>query len=322
MSTRINAPALIVHGGAGGRSSAEDRPLRRRAMIAAAEAGAKILRDRGAALDAVSAAVALLEDDPLFNAGFGSVLTTEGKVEMDAAVATARRTTAHPAGSEVRTGGVVLVSRVRNPIRLARAVMDLTPHVLLAGAGAEHLARHARIPLCRPETLVSQRARARWMALKQSRGAEQLRPRDQHGTVGAAALDVHGGLAAATSTGGVAGKLPGRIGDSAIFGAGLCVDAEGAASATGMGEAIMRVALCRDALQRLSRKSPAEAAPLAIAHLHRITTGEAGIILVDRRGRLGYAHNALAMEIATFSQTDGIHHHFAPSIDLAKGAAL
>lgn len=314
MPDRSHAPALIVHGGAGGRASVEDRPLRRRGMLAAVEAGAKILRDHGSALDAVIAAVAVLEDDPLFNAGFGSVLTTEGKVEMDAAVATARRTASNGAALEVRAGGVVLISRVRNPIKLARAVMDLTPHLLLAGAGAERLARQARIPLCRPDALVSQRARARWMTLKQSREAAELKRGNQHGTVGAAALDLHGSLAAATSTGGVAGKLPGRIGDSAIFGAGLHVDSEGAASSTGMGEAIMRVALCRDVLEHLRRQSPAAAAPLAITHLRRATTGEAGVILVDRRGRFGFAHNAHAMEIATFDPIDGVHHHLVPPL--------
>ncbi len=288
--------------------------MRRRAILAAIEAGANLLRERGLALDAVVAAVTLLENDPLFNAGFGSVLTTEGKVEMDAAVATAALSDENRAARqlEIRFGGVVLISRVRNPIQLACAVMKLTPHMLMAGAGAEHLARKARIPLCRPEALVSQRARARWMTQRQE--IAHLQSTHQHGTVGAAALDIHGNLAAATSTGGVAGKLPGRIGDSALFGAGLYVDKEGAASATGMGESIIRIALCRDVIERLMRKSPAEAASLAIEQLHTLTMGEAGVILVDRRGRFGYAHNAVAMEIATFDQVDGVRHRLAPTL--------
>jgi beta-aspartyl-peptidase (threonine type) len=283
-------------------------------MLAAVEAGAALLGERGLALDAVVAAVTLLENDPLFNASFGSVLTSEGKVEMDAAVATTALSGENREARQLRiySGGVVLISRVRNPIRLARAVMELTPHMLMAGAGAEHLARQARIPLCRPEALVSQRARARWMTQRQQIAHPQST--HQHGTVGAAALDVRGNLAAATSTGGIAGKLPGRIGDSALFGAGLYVDREGAASATGMGEPIMRIALCRDVIERLRRKSPTEAAQLSIEHLHQLTTGEAGVIMVDRRGRFGYAHNALAMEIATFDQVDGVRHLLAPAL--------
>ncbi|HVB82952.1 MAG TPA: isoaspartyl peptidase/L-asparaginase, partial [Candidatus Binataceae bacterium] len=182
-------PALIAHGGAGGRGPASERPERRRGMLAAVAAGAEVLRSGGSALDAVVAAVRVLEDHPLFNAGVGSLLTIEGTVEMDASVMVAlppvtpprRGAAASPAharagavGPRPRTelcaGAVAGITRVRNPILLARAVMDHTPHVLMAGAGAERLARRAGIALCRPEELVTERARARWRGALERRG--------------------------------------------------------------------------------------------------------------------------------------------------------
>ncbi len=311
----MDLPALIVHGGAGGRAPANERANRRRGLLKAIAAGAQILRDGGSALDAVVAAVVALEDDPLFNAGFGSFLTTEGKIEMDAAVTTAHRNAERDraAAPVICAGGVVLVCRVRNPILLARAVMERTPHMLMGGAGAERLARRAGIPLCRPETLITPRSRERWLADASSARANMIM--DQHGTVGAAAVDPHGNLAAATSTGGVARKLPGRIGDSAILGAGIYADRRGAASATGEGEAIMKAALCRATIDDLRRRAPAEAAAIAIRRLHAQTGGEAGIVTVDALGRFGFAHNAAAMEIATFHPADGIHHRLAPTLD-------
>jgi beta-aspartyl-peptidase (threonine type) len=313
---RAYAPALIVHGGAGGRALEHERADRRRGLLAAIAAGARILRDGGGALDAVVAAVVALEDHPLFNAGLGSFLTTEGKIEMDAAVTTAHQImkSSHRNGAvAIAAGGVVLVRRVCNPILLARAVMERTPHMLMGGAGAERLARRAGIPLCRPETLITPRSRDRWLA--NSSAGKATRIADQHGTVGAAAVDGYGSVAAATSTGGVARKLPGRIGDSAILGAGLYAAQRGAASATGEGEAIMKAALCRTAFDDLRRNPPGEAAAMAIGRLHALTGGEAGIIMVDVRGRFGSAHNAAAMEIATFHPADGIHHRLVPALD-------
>jgi len=313
----LGAPSLIAHGGAGGRAPLAERPARRRGLLAAVARGAEVLRNGGAALDAVIATVVALEDDPLFNAGYGSVLTTEGRVEMDAAVMVADRKSAGvtaPGGSPetgthlLRAGGVVLVSRVRNPILAARAVMDRTPHVLLGGVAAERLARKAGLRMCRPEQLISQRARERWLALMEARRAAAIA--DGHGTVGAVAVDAHGCLAAATSTGGVAGKMPGRIGDSAIIGAGLFANALGAASATGAGEAIMKVALCREAVVALGRGRPDDAARRAISAMYTQTRGEAGIVLVDAHGRFGYAHNAHAMEIAMFD-TLGVRYLLA-----------
>ncbi len=317
-------PSLIAHGGAGARTAAAHRAARRRGMITAVERGTEILRGGGSALDAVVAAVVTLEDDPLFNAGYGSVLNAEGKVEMDAALMVASPASlideqpvdsARP-GSRLRAGGrprlqagaVAAISRVRNPIMLARAVMERTPHVLMAGAGAERLARQAGLKRCRPAELISQRARELWRALVDSRAAGGAPGTPAQGTVGAVAVDVHGGVAAATSTGGMTGKLPGRVGDSAVIGAGAFAGPRGAASATGAGEAIMKVSLCREAVRTLGRFAPQPAAEFAVAELERTTGAQAGIIVVGRRGHIGYAHNSGVMEVAMFDPAAGIRH--------------
>jgi beta-aspartyl-peptidase (threonine type) len=312
--------ALIAHGGAGGRAPTSERATRRRALLAAVDSGARILRDGGSALDAIPATVKMLEDDPLFNAGYGSVLTLDGQVEMDAAVMVAehsRTNQSSPNGASgaaardsamnrIRAGGVVLVRRVRNPILLARAVMELTPHVLLGGAGAERLARRVGLELCRPDELISERSRERWQKLIESRAMADDEV-DRHGTVGAVAIDAHGDIAAATSTGGISGKLPGRIGDSAIIGAGLFADPRGGASATGTGEAILRTGLCREAILTLGHEAPAKVAERVIERLAEETNAQAGIVLVDSSGRIGYAHNAQAMQIAIFD-SQGLRH--------------
>ncbi|MGA2411563.1 MAG: isoaspartyl peptidase/L-asparaginase [Candidatus Binataceae bacterium] len=319
-------PALIAHGGAGARAIPTDRAGRRRGLLNAVGLGARILNDGGSSLDAVIATVMALEDDPLFNAGYGSVLTSTGRVEMDAGVmfagqddsdassnlpvATNRSAIGQPRGGRrslrIRAGGVVTVSRVRNPILLARAVMEHTPHLLMGGAGAEAIARSAGIKLCRRDEMISTRARDRWLARSEARATTAPGKAGCHGTVGAAAIDRRGSLASATSTGGVAGKLPGRIGDSAIFGAGLFAAPGGAASATGTGEAIMQTGLCREAVGLLARSEPSIAAARAIAALQETTEGEAGIIIADRHGRIGYAHNAAAMDLALFDGTGAV----------------
>jgi L-asparaginase / beta-aspartyl-peptidase len=307
-------PALIAHGGAGGRAPVAERLERRQGLVAAVERGSAILREGGKAIDAVTATVASLEDNGLFNAGYGSVLTLDGRVEMDAAIMVAERyarnsnpneKTRKKAKAAVRAGGVVLVSRLRNPILLARLVMEQTPHVLIGGVAAERLARQAGIRMCRPEQLITERARSRWLAVLQARPNKAS---EHHGTVGAAALDQAGNLAAATSTGGVSGKMPGRIGDSAIIGAGLFAAETGAASATGTGEAIMKGCLCREAIALLARIGVQQAAVRAIDNLYAATDGEAGLVMVDSSGRFGYAHNAQSMEIALFAPPGEIRH--------------
>jgi beta-aspartyl-peptidase (threonine type) len=291
-------------------------------MIEAVEIGAAILREAGSALDAVVATICALEDNGLFNAGYGSVLTTAGRPEMDAGIMAAD---AAPGGASahgkrrvtLRAGGVVLVSRVRNPILLARAVMERTPHMLIGGAAAERLARQAGLRLCRPEQLVSPRARERWLAARSATTAS-ANAVDQHGTVGAVAVDSRGNLAAATSTGGVTGKMPGRIGDSAIVGAGLFANGAGAASATGSGEAIMKVALCREAILGLARANAQESAGSRITSLFAETGAEAGIIMVDEHGHFGFAHNAQAMEVAMFDPVGGVRHSLAGRLNLSR----
>ena len=266
-------PAIIVHGGAG-RSSGERRAARLSGCREAAAIGWRVIRAGGPALDAVEAAVAALEDDPLFNAGTGSSLNRDGEVEMDAAVMS----------GTLQAGAVAAVSGIRNPIRLARKVLEDGRHLLLAGPGACEFARRAGISPVPPETLVTPAQRERW--------------EESHGTVGCVAVDLNGRIAAGTSTGGTPGKLPGRVGDSPLVGCGTYANPGGAASCTGEGEAIIKVLLARTSVDLLdSDAGPAEAARRAVALLARQTGGQAGVILVDRFGVVGYAHNAEEMPV-------------------------
>lgn len=266
-------PAIIVHGGAG-RGSGELREARLTGCREAAVIGWKVLQAGGAALDAVEAAVAALEDDPLFNAGTGSSLNQAGEVEMDAAVMSAA----------LDAGAVAAVRGIRNPVRLARRVLEDGRHVLLVGSGAHDFARRAGIPSVSPETLVTPRQYERW--------------KQDHGTVGCVARDRAGGIAAATSTGGTFGKFPGRVGDTPLVGCGTYAGAEGAASCTGDGEAIIKVLLARTSVDLLaSGRPPDEAAREAVALLRRQTGGQAGVIVVNRDGAVGYAHNAEEMPV-------------------------
>jgi L-asparaginase / beta-aspartyl-peptidase len=338
MARARNRPAIVAHGGAGNAGPGMERPERRRAMMTAIRLGAKILRANGSALEAVVATVAALEDHPLFNAGYGSLLNSEGSVEMDASVMFAEpvvsdstrrgkssgRTNSNEGDYTVSAGAVAAVSRVRNPIMLARAVMEHSPHILMAGPGAESFARKVGIRLVRPEEMVTERARERWRARKEQAGTLEAeaaaRAAMGHGTVGAAAVDVHGGIAAATSTGGVPGKLFGRVGDSALIGAGTFAHAFGGASATGQGEAIILTALCREAVLALGDASPQVVAREAILEMIDATGAEAGIILIDRRGRIGYAHNAASMQVARYDPAGGVQHLWLAPIATAPCA--
>ena len=341
MARARNRPALVAHGGAGSAGPGAERAERRRAMMVAMRLGAKILRANGSALEAVVATVAALEDHPLFNAGYGSLLNSEGNVEMDASVMFAEPVAAppalgpasrgkhsrdadHPNAADytVSAGAVAAVSRVRNPIMLARAVMEHSPHILMAGTGAENFARKVGVRLVRPEEMVTERARERWRARKQHTGMLEAgaaaRAAMGYGTVGAVAVDVRGAIAAATSTGGVPGKLFGRVGDSALIGAGTFAHAFGAASATGHGEAIILTALCREAVLALADSSPHTVAREAIAEMIDATGAEAGIVLVDRRGRIGYAHNAASMQVARYDPAGGLRHLWLEPIATAR----
>ena len=273
-------PALIVHGGAGA-DPAEGREELREGVRAAVLAGWRVLADDGRALDAVEAAVRALEDHPRFNAGRGSVLTADGTVEMDASIME---------GDRLECGAVAAVSRVAHPITLARHVLEERRHVLLVAEGAHAFARAMGVPECDPASLITDRQRARLAA-------------HGRGTVGAVALDRHGTVAAATSTGGMAGKRPGRVGDSALIGCGTYADSTlGGVSCTGSGEAIIRVVLARRALDYLKEADdPDYAAKVSVDLLVEEGRGEGGLILVDWRGRVGYAHSTPLMPVAWMS---------------------
>lgn len=284
-------PAVVVHGGAGTRPDADPAPYFE-GTRRAAEAGLRVLLQGGSALDAAQAAVLVLEDDPLFNAGTGAALTSSGQVELDASCMD---------GTSLRAGGVACVKTVKNPILLARRVCDDTPHVLLCGSGAEAYARECGVPEVPNALLITQRQLDRWRELHleaQRAGADAVRKKI--GTVGAVAVDAKGHVAAATSTGGTMYKRPGRIGDTPIIGAGTYADDhEAAASSTGLGEAILKVTMARAACVRVRDGASArEAAAAAVGLLRERAHGEGGIIVAGPDGRLGWACNTPRMSRA------------------------
>ena len=277
-------PAIIVHGGAGPIKD-DSLPARLEGCKTAALVGWKILEQGGSALDAVEAAVVVLEDNPLFNAGTGSALNSLGKIEMDAAMMQ---------GQSLRAGAVAAVSGIKNPIKLARRVMEDGRHVLLACEGASIFARQIGFPECEPEALIVDREKKRWDS--------------KHGTVGCVAFDATGDLVVGTSTGGIFDKLPGRVGDSPLIGCGTYADDYGAASCTGQGEAIIRLLLAKRAVDYLSDGSDAQsAAEMAVEYLEDERVGATGgIILIDRWGNVGYARNTSHMPVCYLSQSDDL----------------
>jgi beta-aspartyl-peptidase (threonine type) len=278
-------PSIIVHGGAGADPKDGVGELRE-GMRAAVGAGWQILSAGGRALDAVEAAVRVLEDHPRFNAGRGSVLSSAGRVEMDASIMD---------GDRLECGAVGAVTRVPNPVSLARRVLEDGRHVLLVAQGAEAFARAAGVPECALEALVTERQRRRWEA-----GRQLVADVESSGTVGAVALDGRGTAAAATSTGGIWGKLAGRVGDSALVGCGTYADSTlGAVSCTGDGEAIIRVVLARRTLDYLKDAGePGYAAHVAIDLLVDEGRGAGGLIVIDWRGRTAWAHSTPFMPVA------------------------
>ena len=278
-----STPAIIVHGGAG-RIRDEELPQRLDGCKEAAGLGWKILQEGGSALDAVEAAVVVLEDNPLFNAGTGSTLNSLGEIEMDAAIME---------GNTLRAGAVAAVKKIKNPVKLARRVMEDGRHVLLAGEGALLFAREIGFPECSPEALIVETEKRRWQ--------------EKHGTVGAVALDAGGSIAVATSTGGIFNKLPGRVGDSPLLGCGTYANDCGGVSCTGHGEAIMRVLMAKTALDFLrSGSDPHAATTQAIYLLAKNTQSAAGLILVDRDGRIGYARNTERMPVCLITDQSGL----------------
>ena len=298
--TRNSSPgyALAVHGGAGtlhrAEMSDEQAALNHAGLRAALAAGRDVLAGSGSALDAVTAAVVALEDDPLFNAGRGAVFTAAGTQEMDAAIME---------GSEHRAGAVAGIRGPKNPVLAARAVMEHSPHVLLIWEGALAFCQAQGLTFADADYFYTE---ARWRALqrtleRQRRGlADDVAEDDEarrHGTVGAVARDQAGNLAAATSTGGMTGKLPGRVGDSPIIGAGTYADnASCAVSATGHGEFFIRFGAAHEIAARLRHRgqSLTEAAREVVEALGRIG-GSGGLVAVDRDGAMTLPFNCSGM---------------------------
>lgn len=246
-------------------------------LARALEVGHAVLARGGSALDAVCGAVMVLEDDPLFNAGRGACYNTDEEHELDAAVMD---------GATRRAGAVAAVNRIRNPVLAARAVMEKSSHVLLVGRGAERFARAHGVQLA-PRAYFSTGVRL---------AALRRRAEGHHGTVGAVALDADGRLAAATSTGGYTGKLPGRVGDSPLVGAGTYADELCAVSGTGLGEAFIRTVLAYDVAARLRyrRDNLARATGAALARIAELGA-DGGMIAVDRRGNIAMPFNSAGM---------------------------
>jgi beta-aspartyl-peptidase (threonine type) len=294
----VSPIALGIHGGAGvltrERTTEETGRSYRLALQTALRAGHAVLERGGSALDAVMQAVCVLEDCPLFNAGRGSVLTSEGEVEMDAAIMD---------GADLRAGAITLVRRVKNPIQLARAVMDHSGHVMLAGEGAERFGRERGVAFESLEYFVTARRRAqlertRLQSARATSLSESEPAPEKLGTVGAVALDQSGHLAAATSTGGMTNKLPGRIGDSPVIAAGTYADDRAAAiSATGHGEMFLRVAAAHEVCARVRHGGTSlRQAAHDVVHGELVRVGgQGGLIAVDARAQVVFSLNTPGM---------------------------
>src|ERR1700722_10336742 len=296
------SPVLLVHGGAWDIPS-DQLEAHTYGVIRAVETGYALLRQGCSSLDAVEAAVTVLEDDEIFDAGRGSFLTADGRVQLDALLMD---------GATLRAGAVACVERLKNPIQAARLVLERSPHVYLVGQGAEAFAQKNGLALIDNAELVIDRERQRLQEAKAraSAGIPDSTfagdPTGSHDTVGAVALDANGNLAAATSTGGTRNKTPGRVGDSSVIGCGGYADNRSAAvSLTGWGEPIMKLVLGKWAVDRVPQLGPEQAAEDAIAYLHARLQGHGGIILLGPDGRFGIAHNTPRMAWALCDQ-DGV----------------
>ena len=297
--------AIIVHGGAG--SVTPDRAeIVQAGCKEAVLIGWGVLENGGSALDAVEAAVRALENNPNYNAGTGACLTADGRIELDAGIME---------GKGLRVGAVASVEFIKNPISLARKVMD-SPHVLLVGKGAQTFAQEQRMPLCTFEDLLTERQYLRWKEDQSEEATSEEEPRyhrrevnarpgqkKKHGTVGAVAVDSTGILAAATSTGGVSNKYPGRIGDSPLVGCGFYADENAAISCTGHGEDFIRLLIAKRAADFVASGITArDAAEATIAVLGAKADGTGGLIVVDWLGNVGFAWNSENMDHAFMTE--------------------
>ncbi|MBD1918929.1 MULTISPECIES: isoaspartyl peptidase/L-asparaginase family protein [Cyanophyceae] len=278
-------PVIVVHGGA--KTISEDKLAANHAGCrAAAEAGWNILHSGGSAAAAVEAAIQVLESDQTFNAGFGSAMNSEGEVEDDAAMMD---------GATLSWGAVAAVQRVRHPISVARRIMEDKSRFLVAESGERFALEHG-LEMCGKDDLVSEEQYQEWK--------EEANVLDRPNTVGCVALDTNGNLVAGTSTGGLTDQPQGRVGDSALVGAGLYADNQlGACSTTGDGESIVPVVLAKTAIDALAEEThPDQAAQHAINTLKARVKGEAGCILLDRQGRIGWAYNSDNMAVAYMTE--------------------
>ncbi|HTG27014.1 MAG TPA: isoaspartyl peptidase/L-asparaginase [Methylomirabilota bacterium] len=311
-------PVLIVHGGAWDIPDTAVQACKS-GCERALTAGWHILEAGGSALDAVETAVVILEDDPVFDAGYGSHLNLDGRVECDAIVMD---------GSTLRAGAVATLQHLRNPVRLARQVLENCPHMMLVGDGAERFAQEQGIELCANEELVTDAEREAWSKCKMDKHPSSFHRGHEQGTVGAVAMDRNGQLFAATSTGGTCCKLPGRVGDSPLIGCGCYADQEaGGVSCTGYGEAIMKIVMAKTAADLLRHSSDGNKSPVPLSSqliTHAIAKTESamaaarasvdilahrthatgGLILLDRDGNPGWAFNTPRMAYG-YVQSDG-----------------
>ncbi len=299
----MSEPIILVHGGAWAIPD-DACQAHQQGVEMAADAGWHALAKGASSLQAVEEAVAVLEDNDTFDSGRGAFLNRDGRVQLDALIMD---------GATLKAGGVGCVERLRNPVRAARVVLEKSPHIYFVAEGAERFASEHGIPLIDNSELVLPREVERWKNAAEQRylsvpaefagGLAELEADDQspqfdsHDTVGAVALDAKGNIAAATSTGGTLNKAPGRVGDSSLIGCGCYADNESAAaSTTGWGEPMMKLVFAKWAADRVSPDMPPElVAPASIEYLHRRLNGHGGIILLDRRGRIGMAHNTPRM---------------------------
>jgi len=300
-------PVLVIHGGAGVEKaglSAEEQAAARTAMERALRAGHEVLAKGGSAVDAVGATITVLEDAPQFNAGRGAVFTHDGRNEMDAAIMD---------GATGQAGAIAGVHRVRNPIQLARAVMEHSQHVMLVGDGAEAFAKEQGITLVDPAYF---RTEKRWQQLQKALKEEaagqahaDLETAKHFGTVGALALDAKGRLAAGTSTGGMTNKRYGRVGDAPIIGAGTYANAQCAVSGTGWGEYYIRAVAAYDICARMkyAGESLQQAAETVIDQQIPAAGGNGGAIALDAAGHMAFPFNTQGMYRGWIG-ADGVPH--------------
>ena len=289
--SRAAIPVLVIHGGAGVIAkdlSPEKEKAIRADLKQALEAGYAVLKSGGSSLDAVSKAIVLMEDSPYFNAGKGAVFNHDGKNELDASIMD---------GASLRAGSVANVHKVKNPILLARAVMEKSPHVMLVGDGAEAFAQSIGMPVVDPKYFYTDE---RWQQLQhvlKEEAAKEKSTASPHGTVGAVALDAAGHLAAGTSTGGMTNKRYGRVGDSPIIGAGTYANAKCAVSATGWGEFYIRTVAAHDICARVEYKSEplAQAANDVVMSAVPKLGGDGGVIALDADGNFATPFNTEGM---------------------------